>query len=353
MSSNNARFGHRRALLHDRRMTSLSLSRRSFLAAAAALPAMGSSAKVPGLVVIEAPSNLGLRPLRLAHIPGAWRAPEVLRAGIHRVLRPSRVDRLTRPTYALDAEPLSRIRNATAIRKFGETLAVSVATALATGEFPVVIGGDCSILLGCLAGAKARQSIGLIHVDGHSDFYHPGNYDTAARLGSAAGMDLALATGRGEPVLARWSGASLVEDAFVVQIGERDELDRNYDYADIARTAIRRIPVRRALLLGMRRTVAQALSPVEGERRPLWLHVDVDVLDGKIMPAVDSPGSPGLTFSQLAELIALFQASGRLLGMNVTIYDPDLDPDHRFARGIVDCIGAGLRPEGRKKGKAK
>jgi len=35
----------------------------------------------------------------------------------------------------------------------------------------------------------------LVHVDGHDDFYHPGNYDSARRLGAVAGMDLALASG--------------------------------------------------------------------------------------------------------------------------------------------------------------
>ncbi|MDQ2878918.1 MAG: arginase family protein [Pseudomonadota bacterium] len=295
------------------------------------------------MVLIDAPSNLGLRPLHPGHIPGAWRAPDALRAaGLERALPFRHIERLARPDYHADAQPGSRIRNGVAIRRFSERLARAVGTALRSRQFPLVIGGDCSVLLGCLYGAGSRGAVGLIHVDGHSDFFHPGNYDSASRLGSAAGMDLALATGRGEPLLARWRGGPLVQDAYVTQIGERDELDPDYAYPDIERTEIRRIPVRKVLNQGIARTVATALAPVNGQRRPLWLHVDCDVLDQSVMPAVDSPGTPGLDFGQLAELIARFLASGRLIGIDVTIFDPDLDPTGAYAAALVACLRRAL-----------
>ena len=112
----------------------------------------------------------------------------------------------------------------------------------------------------------------------YSDFYHPGNYDPASRLGTASGMDLALATGRGEPLLALWDRQPLVRDDYVVQIGEREELDANYDYRDIEETDIRRIPVRQVLRDGIERAVARALEPMGGDRPPLWIHVDADVI---------------------------------------------------------------------------
>lgn len=75
---------------------------------------------------------------------------------------------------------------------------MSYTTSWDTIEFTLVIGGDCSILLGALAGARQAGPLSLIHIDGHSDFRHPGNYDPEQTLGTVAGMDLALATGRGE-----------------------------------------------------------------------------------------------------------------------------------------------------------
>ncbi|MBA3678410.1 MAG: arginase family protein [Sphingosinicella sp.] len=56
------------------------------------------------------------------------------------------------------------------------------------------------------------------------------------------------------------------------------------------------------------------------------------------MPAVDSPGSPGFDFAQLNDLIRGLLASGRVLGMDVTIFDPDLDPTGKHASALVDCL---------------
>lgn len=304
-----------------------------------------SDARTPSeATLIAAPCNLGLRPLRDAHIPGAWRGPDVLEAaGIAAAVGARSTIRLPRPDYQADAVPASRIRNGPALRAFNEQLALEVQAAIADKSFPVVIGGDCSILLGCLAGARTNGRLGLVHVDGHSDFFHPGNYDAEARLGSAAGMDLALATGRGEPLLAIWDGTPLVEDRYVSQIGERDELDPDYAYRDIETTRIRRFPVRSVRKAGIEETICKVLAPVNGERPPFWLHVDLDVLDEDEMPAVDSPGSPGMTFDELERLISGFLASGRIFGLDLTIYDPDLDPTGRYARDIVRTIERAFR----------
>ncbi len=148
-----------------------------------------------------APSNLGLRPGENGAEPGTWRAPEVLMgAGLKTRVGAERVVQLPRPLYDARAQAGTRIRNGHTLRRFSLDLAGEVRIVLKAGAFPLVIGGDCSVLLGSLYGARLEGARGLIHVDGHSDFFHPGNYDTRGRLGSAAGMDLALATGRGEPL---------------------------------------------------------------------------------------------------------------------------------------------------------
>ncbi len=298
--------------------------------------------------IIEAPINLGLRPLREGHVPGAWRAPAALRAaGLHARLSPRRVHRLTRPPYDAGPQPGTRIRNGQTLRSVNLELARQVAETLKRDGTPVVVGGDCSILLGCLLGARwARGRTGLVHVDGHSDFFHPGNYDTAARLGSAAGMDLALATGRGEPLLTTWPGVEgpLVADADVVQIGERDELEPEYAYRDVERTQIHRIPVRAALAKGVAWTASDAAAHLRARKLPrVWLHVDLDVLDEGVMPAVDSPGAPGFDHRQLAELLAIFCRDAPVIGVDLTVFDPDLDPDGAYARALAASLGEAFR----------
>jgi arginase len=69
-----------------------------------------------------------------------------------------------------------------------------------------------------------------------------------------------------------------------------------------------------------------------------WLYVDLDVLDQATLPAVDSPGTPGLDFEGLESLLATLVSSGRVAGIDFSIYDPGLDPGHAHAKQIAQCI---------------
>jgi len=177
----------------------VSMTRRKFTIMAGATVLAGwqassARAKTNGISVVLAPSNLGLRPTENGGQPGTWRAPQVLMdAGLARAMDPEEIIPLERPTYEFEAQAGTRIRNGLSIRAFSLQLSETVRDILKRHRFPLVVGGDCSILLGGLHGMRRAGGRGLVHIDGHSDFFHPGNYDTAKRLGSAAGMDLALA----------------------------------------------------------------------------------------------------------------------------------------------------------------
>ena len=199
-------------------------------------------------------------------------------------------------------------------------------------------------------GAALNGGRGLVHVDGHSDYFHPGNYDTSAHLGSVAGMDLALATGKGEPLLADWPKVgTLVPEADAVQIGEREAGTPAFRaaYGDIVQSAITRYTVQSVLRIGVAAVAETVVTKLaaRGLRR-VWLHVDLDVLDQAVLPAVDSPGTPGFDHEQLALLLGRLMASGRFCGVDFTIYDPDRDPEQRYASGLVDCIARSMAPLG-------
>jgi arginase len=299
--------------------------------------------------LILAPSNLGLRPAENGGQPGAWRAPRVLMdAGLADAVDATDVLSLERPAYELEAQFGTAIRNGLSIRAVSLELGKKVREVLQSGQFPLVIGGDCSILLGCLYGARLAGGRGLVHIDGHSDFFHPGNYNTASRLGSAAGMDLALASGRGELLLTHWPeiGRPLVKDADVVQVGERQAEEPDFDkfYSDIVHTDITRHTIQGVLANGIDTTVRQVLTRLESRALgKVWLHVDFDVLDQIVMPAVDSPGGPGLNYQQLSLLIGDLCHSGRIVGADFTIYDPERDPNAEYSKPLVDCIARGIR----------
>lgn len=301
-----------------------------------------------GIVLIRAPSNLGLRPLRSGHEPGAWKAPAaLLAAGLAEAIRPKRVVELLRPTYSADAQPGTRLRNGPAMRAFNLALADEVEAIARVGDFPFVVGGDCSVLIGALAGQRRLGPVSLVHVDGHSDFRHPGNYDPSASLGAVAGMDLALATGRGEPLMTEWPGVlgPLVPDDAVVQLGERGGRDPDFAWPDVADTGITRIDVFEADRLDATELLARVRAPLDRRDWPFWVHFDVDVLDQTIMPAVDSPGSPGIQPETLVHVLHGLVSDRRCCGLTLTVFDPDLDPSGTLASLLVSLLRR-IMPDG-------
>jgi arginase len=339
----------------------MSMTRRKFTLIAGATVLAGwqvrpSQAKSGKISLVLAPSNLGLRPTENGGQPGTWRAPQVLMdAGLARALDAEEIVPLERPKYEFDAQAGTRIRNGLSIRAFSLQLSEKVRDILKKGGLPVVIGGDCSILLGSLYGMRLAGGRGLVHIDGHSDFFHPGNYDAATRLGAAAGMDLALVSGRGELLLTDWPeiGKPLASDADIIQVGERNAESPSFKdyYGDIVRTEITQFTIQRILADGVDDTARRVIAKLEARGLDsVWLHVDLDVLDQSVMPAVDSPGSPGLDYLQLTELVGTLCASGRIVGTNVTIYDPERDPEARYASPLVRCIADGVRGRSRAAG---
>lgn len=71
-----------------------------------------------------------------------------------------------------------------------------------------------------------------------------------------------------------------------------------------------------------------------------WVHLDADVLDPEVMPAVDAPDPGGLLPGELEALLRILVRSDRCVGLNLTIYDPDLDPDGTAGALLADIAVA-------------
>lgn len=71
-----------------------------------------------------------------------------------------------------------------------------------------------------------------------------------------------------------------------------------------------------------------------------WVHLDADVLDPAVMPAVDSPDDGGLLPEELGPLLRVLVRSPRRVGLDVTVYDPDLDPDGTAGALLTDLLVA-------------
>jgi arginase len=251
---------------------------------------------------------------------------------------------LTPPRYDPgDWRPGDGVSHSPQLHTYTLQLADRISAMIDVDEFPLILGGDCSILLGsALAmrrlGAEIDGRLGLVFVDGHSDFRHPGN---APYVGAAAGEDLALVTGRGQPDLAGIEGRRpYFRDADVVVLGIRENDEYRLDL-QAAGFAIRPAPMLRSE--GAARTAQWARGQLT-DCAGYWLHVDVDVLDAAIMPAVDAPTPGGIAFAELELLIAGLVNTPHCLGMELTVFDPDHDPTGSYATIIVETVVAGLAP---------
>jgi arginase len=82
----------------------------------------------------------------------------------------------------------------------------------------------------------------------------------------------------------------------------------------------------------------------QAELSGFWIHVDADVLDPAVLPAVDSPEPDGLGLDELAELLTPLVHHPRALGLELTIYEPALDPDGICAVRLATLLEGVLSP---------
>jgi arginase len=293
--------------------------------------------------LIDAPSNLGLKPPASGKVPGVYKLPDALRsAGLMSALGAMEGGRITPLPYAPERDPITNIRNSASIRRYSASLAHEVKHVIQSGRFPLVLGGDCSILIGIMLGLKQAGNYGLFYIDGHRDFLTPAQSQT----GGAAGMDLAIVTGRGPEQLTNIDGCMpYVQDRDVVAFGFRDVEDPNVDpYREIFQTNLTLYSLSAVREIGLQETVARSISRLrERNLKGIWLHLDADVLDDQIMPAVDSPQIGGMNFEELSELLSLLLLSGIAVGMDVTIFDPEHDADGTIARNFTRAIVSGFQ----------
>jgi arginase len=293
---------------------------------------------VAQFTIIEAPSILGLRPTGVQYLPEAFKA-----AGLMSGLRAEYGGQISPLAYSSERDKLTLLLNPDSIREFSLQLADTVTFVLRNKRFPLVLGGDCSILIGNLLALRRLGTYGLFFIDGHADFYQP----QVSPTGEVADMDLAIVSGRGPNILTNIEGLKpLVRDPDIIVFGYRDaEQAASYGSPDVRDTNMHvyDLPyVRKFDTIAA--AACQAVDVLENnELDGFWIHLDADVLDDSIMPAVDYRlGGGGLSFSELSELLKTLVASDAAVGMDITIFNPLLDFDGSITRRFVSSLIQGL-----------
>ena len=278
------------------------------------------------LAIIDAPLDCSGAGRGEEHAPAALRA-----AGLVERLGARDAGEADARIRGTRRDPETGVIGADDVRRASMAITSRVRELIATRECPLVLGGDCTLLLGVFQ-ALPRGS-GLWFVDGHADFFDGESSPT----GEAADMELAILTGHGPPGLLDGDGP-LLQPADVVLLGHRpDEL-----HADVAGENARLDPAIRALTApelrerGAARVGADAAAWLS--ERPAWLHIDLDVLDEAVLPAVSYPQSLGLDWDELVTLVRPLVAAPNLLGVSVADFNPDKDPDGTHAARVVDAL---------------
>ena len=158
-------------------------------------------------------------------------------------------------------------------------------------------------------------------------------------------MDLALVSGRGPSIVTNLEGRRpLVRDDDVVVFAFRDAEHAAAEGSQPLPATVHAMDLASVRQQGAANAAAAALTLLERRDGPVgfWIHLDADVLDDAIMPAVDYRLPDGLSWEELSTVLRVAVASPRAVGMEVTIFNPTLDSDGVIARRLADALVAGL-----------
>jgi arginase len=269
---------------------------------------------------------------------GEARAPDALRAaGLLEALREADIVDYGNVSFAAPTPDRDLVTGIIAPESLaGMVLAVrdAVRRAFAEDRFPVVVGGECPLLLGCLAAARDTfGQVGLLFVDGHEDAWPP----RSSATGEAADMEIGFALGLTRPAgiaaLAELLPLISVDNTVVLGPRDRDEIAA----ADIPSVASL-VTFRDDEALHNRDQAAMVAAEaprLAGGSGRWWFHLDLDVLASDALDAVRYPQPGGLAWSDVEAITGAALRTPGLVGWNITIYNPDLDPDASGARRIV------------------
>lgn len=284
---------------------------------------------------MEAPSILGLKPTGVELLP-----ERLLANGFAERIEARHAGRLDVPAYDARRDSRTGTLNAQAIAEWSPHLADVVDRVVSAGDFAVILGGDCSIVLGTALALRRHGRFGLLFIDGHADFYQP----SANPNGEAASMDLAFVTGHGPTLLTDLEGRRpLVRKEDAVAFAFRDgEEQAEYGSQPLPPTlrafdldAVRELGVDAA----SRAAVAHLTRP---ELDGFFVHVDADCLNDAIMPAVDYRVPGGLSWDELDVVLRAALSSEKAVALELTIYNPKLDRGGRAGRNLSSALARAL-----------
>jgi len=282
--------------------------------------------------IFEFPANLGLKKTEFEIEPGVKFLPAWLKKNeFHDRIKPELTFTLQPPVYSMDLDKETGVRNTEKIIGYAIRQAEFLADYLKQDSFQIIIGGDCSILIGNALAMKQKGEYGLFFLDGHTDYILP----ELSESKQAAAMELGIVTGYGHERLTNiLSLKPYFKESNVWCVGNREYdpdgvkpiMDSDINYFDL--DTLRKI--------GIENCTFQFLKMIEeNELDGFFIHLDVDVLNDDIMPAVDSRQNDGLNYPEFITLLGMLLSSPIAIGIEITILDPNLDKEGKYTEEFV------------------
>jgi arginase len=297
---------------------------------------------VKQLTLLGVPTSAG------AFAPGQEKAPAALReAGLSEALAERGVE-----VRDLGDSPVWRWRpdrEHPRAQNLGEVVRIARETAerveAALGDGPLlVLGGDCSIELGTLAGHLARgESIGLVYLDLHPDLNTPqsvveGTFDWMG-MAHALGVEGAV-----PELVGVGPRAPLLRDGELVFLAYGPHAARPFELDQMVRRGLAGIPADE-VAADPETAARRALDALACDR--VLVHFDVDVVDFNDAQLSEDAlrGGDGLTLDAALRALRVLCADERLSALTIT----ELNPEHgdeegaelrRFVRGLAEALAA-------------
>ena len=286
--------------------------------------------------IFEFPLNLGLTKKEHETEPGVRKLPDWLRKfDFHKRINSKNVFRLEAPEYSMHLDEELKVRNSEQIIEYAQKQAECIISHYEKNSFNIILGGDCSILIGNAVALKKLGNFGIFYLDGHTDFIPPELSET----GGIAGMDLAIITGNGPEKLTNINGLKpYISEENVFCCGNAETDDEEY-VSQILNSGIHYFDLYQLRSKGFRNTAEDFLKMVDEKKLDgFFIHFDVDVLKDEIMPAVDSRMEDGIGYDDLKEILEPLIENPLCLGIEITILDPDYDKDGIYTRPFVENL---------------
>ena len=290
--------------------------------------------------LIGVPSSAG------AHGPGQEKGPSALRtAGLLGALREAGLeveDLGDLPVVRFAPDRAERKRQSQSrVVKVARQVADAVARAVERELIPIVLGGDCTITIGVVAGLLRHQpDLGLIYFDGDADLTTP----ETTHSGIFDSMGVAHLIGQGDPDLAHIGPRfPLLEQDRIILFGFHPYEIEPAEAGLLERSAMLRYPV---TSLDDRPVdfAREALARLEERSGAVAVHFDVDVMDSAEIPLADWPHYDALSFGDAMRCLSVFVGSSRLAALVVTEINPDHDPEGLLVRQFIDAFAGAMRP---------